>query len=183
MEEKFSTEYIKDVYLRNVDDIFGLCFSYLRNIHDCEDAVSAVFEKFINKKPIFETEKNEKAWLVVTACNQCKSMLRYSLRHPKIDISTVQEAEYWDNNENREMLELVMKLPEKYRIVLYLYFYIGYSLAEISKLTNVNESTVRSRLFYGKNKLKKLMGGNDYEKIQRTNGAYNPDAGPEGQNV
>lgn len=183
MEEKFSTEYIKDVYLRNVDDIFGLCFSYLRNFHDCEDAVSAVFEKFINKKPVFETEKNEKAWLVVTACNQCKSMLRFKVHHPKIDISTVQEDEYWDSYENREMLELVMKLPEKYRIVLYLHFYIGYSLAEISKLINVNESTVRSRLFYGKNKLKKLMGGNDYEKIQRTNGAYNPDRGSEGQNV
>lgn len=183
MTEEFNMDYVKDVYLRNVDDIFGLCFSYLRNIHDCEDAVSAVFEKLIKKKPVFETEKQEKAWLIVTACNQCKSILRFSLRHPRIDISTLQEQEYWDNTENREMLELVMKLPEKYRIVLYLHFFIGYSLSEISQLINVNESTVRSRLFYGKNKLKKILGGNEYEKIYRNDEAYPPDRRPEEQNA
>ncbi len=181
--EKFSTEYIRDVYLRNVDDIFGLCFSYMRNIHDCEDAVSAVFEKFISKQPIFENEKSEKAWLIVTACNQCKSMLRFKVRHPKIDISTIQEEEYWDNTENREMLELVMKLSEKYRIVMYLHFYIGYSLAEISKLINVNQSTVRSRLFYGKKKLKKILGGSDYEKIYGNDEQYSSDRGAKEQNA
>lgn len=183
MTEEFNIDYIKDVYLRNVDDIFGLCFSYLRNIHDCEDAVSEVFEKLIKKKPVFETERQEKAWLIVTACNQCKSMLRFSIRHPRIDISTIQEQEYWDNTENREMLELVMKLPEKYRVVLYLRFYIGYSYKEISELIGVNESTVRSRLFHGKNKLKKILGGNEYEKIYRNDEKCPTDRSPEEQNA
>ena len=47
MTDDYSTEYIKEIYERNVDDIYGICFSYLKNIHDCEDAVSAVFVKLM----------------------------------------------------------------------------------------------------------------------------------------
>ena len=36
MTDDYSTEYIKEIYERNVDDIYGICFSYLKNIHDCE---------------------------------------------------------------------------------------------------------------------------------------------------
>lgn len=175
MGEYYDSEHIKQIYERNVDDIYRLCFSYLKNSHDSEDAVSVVFEKLMKKQPAFMSQKQEKAWLVVTACNHCKSVLRFSLRHPKIDISDLPEQEYWDGRENADLLELVLSLPEKYRIVLYLYFYMGYTLSEISGIIKVNESTVRSRLFYGKKKLLKLMGGTDYEKIYRNDGAYKTD--------
>lgn len=178
-----SDEYIKEVYEQNVDDIYRLCFSYLKNIHDCEDAVSAVFVKLMKSKPFFENRQQEKAWLIVTACNQCKSMLRFSLRHPRVDISDLPEQEYWESTENSEMLELVFSMPAKYRIVLYLHYYEGYSLKEISELTKTNESTIRSRLFYGKKKLKKLIGGNEYEKICRNDGAYPPDPNAEKQHA
>ena len=68
MTDDYSTEYIKEIYERNVDDIYGICFSYLKNIHDCEDAVSAVFVKLMKNKPIFQSQKQEKAWLIITAC-------------------------------------------------------------------------------------------------------------------
>lgn len=179
MTENYDTEQIREIYERNVDNIYGLCFSYMKNIHDCEDAVSAVFEKLIKSKPAFESQKQEKAWLIVTACNQCKSMLRFTIRHPKVDISSLPEQEYWDKNENSEMLEAVLSMPEKYRVVLYLHFYEGYTLTEISSLTKTKESTVRSRLFYAKKKLLKLIGGKDYEKIYGNNGACTPDRLPE----
>jgi len=83
----------------------------------------------------------------------------------------------------QELLELVLSLPEKYRIVLYLYFFIGYSLAEISELIKVNQSTVRSRLFYGKKKLRKMIGGNEYEKIYGNDETYPPNRGTEEQNA
>lgn len=179
MAEDYSKEHIREIYERYVDDIYGLCFSYMKNVHDCEDAVSAVFEKLIKSKPIFESQAQEKAWLIVTACNHCKSVLRFSLRHPKIDISSLPEQEYWDKTENSEMLEAVLSMPEKYRTVLYLHYYEGYMLSEISHLIKVKESTVRSRLFYAKKKLLKLIGGKDYEKIYRNDGTYSPDGLPE----
>lgn len=184
MLEYYEREQIREIYERNVDDVFRLCFSYMKNIHDCEDAVSAVFVKLMQKKPEFKTLKEEKAWLVVTACNHCKDQLRFSLRHPKIDISELPEKEYWDNADNSELMEKVLSLPEKYRSVMYLHFFIGYSLKEISQLTKTNESTVRSRLFYGKKKLAKLLGGNEYEKkLYRNNESYIPDHRAEKQNA
>lgn len=179
MSENYSQEEVREIYERNVNDIYRLCFSYLKNVHDCEDAVSAVFVKLMKKHPVFQSEREEKAWLAVTACNQCKDMLRFSLRHPRVDISDLPEQEYWDSPENSEMLEIVFSLPEKYRVVLYLYFFMEYSLAEIAKMTKSNESTVRSRMFYGKKKLLKKLGGTEYEKIYRNDGTHLSNSGTE----
>lgn len=179
MTNDYNTEYVREIYERNVDDIYRLCFSYLKNTHDCEDAVSAVFVRLMSKKPVFQSYKQEKAWLVITACNYCKSVLRFSVRHPKVDIRDLPEQEYWENTENFEMLDIILALPEKYRTVLYLHYYEGYSLAEISRFIHVNESTLRSRLYYGKKKLLKAMGGTEYEKIYRNNASYLPDSKPE----
>lgn len=164
MAEQYDAEYVRAVYERHVDDVFRICFSYLQNVHDCEDAVSAVFIKLMKHQPQFFSEEQERAWLIVTACNHCKSLLRLSLRHPKVDISSLPEQKYWEDTEHSDLLKLVLSLPEKHRTVVYLHFFMGYSLAEIAKMMKVNESTVRSRLFHGKKKLLKMMGGNEYEK-------------------
>lgn len=158
-------EHFREIYQRHVDDIYRLCFSYLKNPHDCEDAVSAVFCKLMKKNPVFETPQQEKAWLVVTACNECKSMLRSLRRHPKLNISECPQQAVTNDFERCEMIDAIVSLPEKYSSVLYLHYYLEYSLAEIAKMTKQNPSTVRSHLFYGKRKLAQIIGGNDDEKI------------------
>ena len=60
-------EYFRQVYERHVDDIYRLCFSYLKNTHDCEDAVSVVFCRLMQKNSVFESLEQEKGWLIVTA--------------------------------------------------------------------------------------------------------------------
>ena len=159
-------EHFREIYERHVDDIYRLCFSYMKNPHDSEEAVSAVFCKLIKKSPVFETQEKEKAWLVVTACNECKSMLRALRRHPKVDISNLSEQSVSEESKYNDIIDAIISLPEKYSSVLYLHFYLGYSLKEIAKMTKQNESTVRSRLFYGKKKLASLIGGNDDEGVQ-----------------
>lgn len=159
-------EYFREIYQRHVDDIYRLCFSYLKNPHDCEDAVSAVFCKLMKKNPVFDSPQKEKAWLIVTACNECKSVLRARKRQPKIDISECPQQKATSDFERCEMIDAIVSLDEKYSSVLYLHYYLEYSLAEIAKMTKQNTSTVRSRLFYGKKKLAQIIGGNDDEKIQ-----------------
>lgn len=158
-------EYFREIYERNVNNVYRLCFSYLKNTHDCEDAVSSVFCKLMKKNPVFETLEQETAWLIVTACNECKSMLRSMRKHPKIDISDFPEQIVTSNFERCEMIDAIVSLPEKYSSVLYLHYYLGHSLTDIAKMTKQNVSTVRSRLFYGKRKLAAIIGGNDDEKI------------------
>ena len=159
-------EHFREIYERHVDDIYRLCFSYMKNPHDSEDAVSVVFCKLIKKSPVFETQEQEKAWLVVTACNECKSMLRALRRHPRVEISELPEQKGFEDTEHNDIIDAIISLPEKYSSVLYLHFYLGYSLKEIAKMTKQNESTVRSQLFYGKRKLASLIGGNDDEGVQ-----------------
>lgn len=161
--DQSNKERFREIYERNVNDVYRLCFSYLKNIHDCEDAVSSVFCKLIKKDPTFETAEREKAWLIVTACNECKSVLRSRRRHPKVDISELPQQTEISNFERCEMIDAIVSLPEKYSSVLYLHYYLDYSLADIAKMTKQNESTVRSRLFYGKKKLAGIIGGNDDE--------------------
>lgn len=156
-------EYYRLIYERNVDDIYRLCFSYLKNTHNCEDAVSAVFYKLMKKNPKFETTEQEKGWLVVTACNECKSMLRSFRKHSHTPIEEAPETAVTEDYEKQEIIELMMTLPEKYAFVIYLHFYMGYSLVDIAKMTKQKESTIRSRLFYAKKKLAKLLGGS-YEE-------------------
>lgn len=183
MMNQHDKEYFRQIYERNVNDVYKLCFSYLKNSHDSEDAVSMVFCRMMQKCPNFENTEQEKAWLMVTACNECKSILRSMKRHPKVDISDIPETAMTENYEKSEMLETIMELDEKYSSVLYLHFYLGYSLTEIAKITKQNTSTVRSRLFYGKKRLAAIIGGSCDEKIHRDNGNGNTIRGTEGQNV
>ena len=74
-------EYFREIYQRNVDDIYRLCFSYLKNPHDCEDAVSAVFCKLMKKNPVFDTPQKEKASLPIVVTDDGITMAEMAL-HP-----------------------------------------------------------------------------------------------------
>ena len=93
-------------------------------------------------------------------------MLRALRRHPRVEISELPEQKGFEDTEHNDIIDAIISLPEKYSSVLYLHFYLGYSLKEIAKMTKQNESTVRSQLFYGKRKLASLIGGNDDEGVQ-----------------
>lgn len=60
-------------------------------------------------------------------------------------------------NEHYEVLKAVMSLPDKYRLVVHLYYYEGYSVKEISGLISEKETTVQTRLMRARNKLKTLL--------------------------
>ena len=110
---------IIEIYERNVDMVYRICYSYLKNTMDTEDMVQNTFIKILDESVVFESHEHEKAWLIVTAKNLCKNHLKHWWqKREDIDgeiykISTDEKAE-------GDVLESVMKLPEKYRITLYL---------------------------------------------------------------
>ena len=61
--------------------------------------------------------------------------------------------------EQYEVLDAVLALPEKYRDVIYLHYYEGYSAAEIGRILNRKENTVYSLLSRGRAMLKETLGG------------------------
>lgn len=144
----------EEIYERRFDMVYRVCFLFMRNKSDTEDAVSAVFVKLIEQKRMFDSEEHEKAWLIVTACNICKNELRRKRRAhlPLETAEAVAEEAAVD-----ETLPVLLTLPETYKTVLYLYYYEGYTSVQTARVMRKNESTVRTYLVKGRAMLKERL--------------------------
>ncbi len=147
-------EEIAKIYNRQYNTVYRICFSFMKNSVDAEDMVQETFLKLISSKKQFESEEHEKAWLIVTAPNTCKDELRrWKRKLENIKSLFQQENVVWKEDES--VLEWVMDLPDKYKQVIYLYYYEGYSTSEIAGMLHCPESTVRNQLLRGRKILKK----------------------------
>lgn len=149
-------EEITRVYNKYVDTVYRVCFMMLKSASEAEDAVQNVFVKYINSGGDLETEEHIKAWLIVTAKNECKNMLKHWFRSKRTDLDDVAEPSY-ETREDSGVMEKVMSLEEKYRVPIYLYYYEGYSTAEISEMIGIKHSTLRTNMAKGREKLKMLL--------------------------
>ncbi|MDE7284529.1 MAG: RNA polymerase sigma factor [Lachnospiraceae bacterium] len=149
-------EEIAEIYERQVDTVYRVCFSFMKNASDAEDMVQETFLKLISCEKQFESPEHEKAWLIVTASNTCRDELRrWKRRLKNIICVSGQENENPADTEDDTILEWVMELPVRYKQVIYLYYYEGYRTPEIANMLHCSESTVRNRLLRGRKILKK----------------------------
>lgn len=145
---------LEAIYERRFDMVYRVCFLYMRNQSDTEDAVSTVFVKLLEQERIFDSEEHEKAWLIVTAQNVCKNELRRKRRrHLPIESAEGVAAETAVD----ETLPVLLSLPETYKTALYLYYYEGYTSAQAARVMRKNESTVRTYLAKGRAMLKQRL--------------------------
>ncbi|WP_257789698.1 RNA polymerase sigma factor [Clostridium isatidis] len=144
------------VYNSYFETVYRVCFMYLKNIQDTEDAVQSTFIKFLQYKGTFKNQEHIKAWLIVTASNNCKNFLKHWWRK-NINIDSLQEKFITFNEENKYIFEKIMNLPQKYKLIIYLYYYEGYKLKEIAEKLKMNDSTVRSYLRRGRNLLRNII--------------------------
>ncbi len=139
--------------LQTIMDIYGsmlfrICFVMLGNETDAEDAVQETMIKYLQKAPVFANSEHEKAWLITTAKNQCRDMLRFRLRHPQIDITYLEGVS--SDPSDSGILEALMSLPEKFRLVLTLYYVEEYRIEEIARIIQKTPSAVKMRLQKGR---------------------------------
>ena len=100
------------------DILFRICLITLGNVSDAEDVVQETMIKYLQKASDFENEQHEKAWLITVTVNQCKDILRYRKRHATVNIEEIKE--FANSEEESGILEALMKVPEKYRVVMVL---------------------------------------------------------------
>ncbi len=141
------------------DMLFRICFSILCNYADAEDAVSDTIIRYINKSPVFHDSEHKKAWLIKTASNICKDKHRFNKRHNHINLDDVQE--YYTEDNDKEILMCLLRLPDKYKYVIYLFYIEGYKTIEIAKILDISQSAVLKRLEYGRKLLKSEYERND----------------------
>lgn len=146
------------------DMIRRLCMLHLKNYADTEDIFQTVFLKYALSSVEFENKEHEKSWVIRVTLNACKDLLKSFFRKRTVSIDQVIEQPAPVPQDHRDVLEAVLSLPKKYKDVVYLYFYEGYTAPQISKILGKNVNTVYTLLTRSKKMLKTKLGGDDYEE-------------------
>lgn len=153
---------IEDIYRRYVDMLYRVAYSFMKNSADAEDMVQETFIRLLRSGTSFASEQHEKAWLIVTVSNLCKSALRSPWQR-RTGLDDMAEPPAAADATPDETLEAVLALPEDYKLPVYLFYYEGYPTAEIARMLGVAPATVRSRLNRARKKLKLTLGGDTYD--------------------
>ena len=145
------------------DMVRRLCMLHLKNYADTEDIFQTVFLKYALSSVEFESKEHEKAWMIRVTINACKDLLK-SFRKHTVSIDQLIEQPAPVPQDHREVLEAVLSLPKKYKDVVYLHFYEGYTAPQISEILGKNVNTVYTLLTRAKKILKTKLGGSEYEE-------------------
>ena len=137
------------------NSILRLAYSYLHNLADAEDILQDTLVQYLKTRPVLETPAHEKSWLLTVAANLSKNRISYNQVRQADELQEELAAE--EREDLSFVWEAVRALPEKYREVIHLFHYEGYSTAQIAKMLGRKESTVRSDLRRGRQRLKEIL--------------------------
>lgn len=141
------------------DTVKRICVLHLKNSSDTEDIFQEVFLKYALSSILFESKEHEKAWMIRVTINQCKDFMKSIFRRKTISLEEVVSLSDEQKEDYREVLEAVLTLPQKYKDVVYLYYYGGYSAVEIGEMLGKNVNTIYTLLARSREKLKEKLGG------------------------
>ena len=143
---------IEALFMRYKDDVYRLALSYTKSVQEAEDVCQTVFLKLMEQEKI-EPGK-ERAWLMQVTANRCKNVLRSSWwkqTAPMEDTLPAPEPEYTDT------WDMVMALPPKYRVLVYLRYYEELTTKEMAELLHISQSAVTTRLSRARQMLKEQL--------------------------
>ena len=142
------------------DMILRISCHYLCRSCDAEDVCQTVFLKYLSRSHKFESEAHEKAWIIRTTINVCKDLLKSAERRQTVALE--------DNlgvtappEPKSDLMDAVKRLPENYRVSIYLFYYEGYTAGEIGRLLGKRENTVCAYLTRGRKLLRRLLSSED----------------------
>ncbi len=154
-------EIFSQAYDRYADMLYRIAYLHTGNAAESEDILQDVFIKLIYNSPRFADDEHEKAWLIKVTVNKCRDFLKSSRRK---NMSLNEEIISDSNIEGDKILDIqskIISLKDKYKTVIYLFYYEDYSIKQISSCLKVSESTVKMRLKRAREILKKELS--DYE--------------------
>lgn len=136
---------------------------HLKNCADTEDIFQTVFLKYVQSQVSFENKEHEKSWFIRVTINACKDLLKNFFHSRVTSLEEILEIPSGMQDEHREVLEAVLSLPQKYREIIYLHYYEGYTAPEISRILNKKVNTVYTLLTRSRQMLREKLGGDEYE--------------------
>jgi RNA polymerase sigma-70 factor (ECF subfamily) len=159
------SEQIEYLMRRFGKNVIKIAYYHIRDIHIAEDICQEVFLRVYNSFHKFRGDSSYYTWIYRITVNLCKDYIKSAALRKILPFASVNDIERMHDDTNNlfesveggEIFNKVMKLPTKYRIVVSLYYFEGYSTKEIANMLKVNESNVRVRLHRGREKLKEVF--------------------------
>ena len=139
------------------DNLYAAAFSICKNAADAEDVVQDTFLQYYLSKKQFDDEKHVRYWILRVAINKAKNIQLSFRRKNETTLEEYIETLTFETPESRDLFAEVMKLPEKYRVVIHLFYYEDYSIKEIAKILKTSESNIKVRLSRGRTMLKESL--------------------------
>lgn len=140
--------------------MYHVAMSILRNEADSADAVQEALLKAFEKLDTLNEEKYFRTWLTRILIHECYQIQRKKKR-------LVPYEEYVEREPGKEdklytdLYDAIDDLPEDLRVAVTLFYIEGFSIAEIAKMLGSRENTVKTRLYRGRNQLRKILGGKE----------------------
>jgi len=166
---KSTCEPIEEIVERLIDcygtDVYKIAFLYMKDQQLAEDVFQEVFYKVMQSYRKFKHDSSEKTWLIRITINTCKDFLKQNWFRRVTTFGTTEEyVDGLDKSRNinksefdEELYELILKLPLKYKSVILLFYYEDLTLEEVASTLKLPSGTVQSRLFRGRQRLKKMI--------------------------
>ena len=148
---------VEELTERYRDNLFAVAFHVCKNAADADDIVQETFLQYYVTKKEFDSEAHIRAWLIRVAVNKAKNVNRSFWRQHKVPLEEYMESLVFETQKEETLFETVMKLPQKYRIIIHLYYYEDYSVREIGEILSLKESNVKVRLSRGLKLLKEAL--------------------------
>ncbi len=148
---------LEGVVNRYQKSLYAVAYSVCRNSHDAEDVVQETFLQYLRNKGEFDSEDHVRAWLIRVAINRAKNRVR----SPFSRVAPLEEDQWADKaSESRsiDLLDAVMRLPQRYRIPLHLFYYEDYSIRDIARILRISEGATKTRLSRARVALRKTLG-------------------------
>lgn len=138
-------------------NLYAAAFNVCRNAEDAEDVVQDTFIQYYASKKEFDSEQHIRAWLIRVAINKAKNMNLTFWRRNKMSLEDYMETLVFETPESEELFGAVMHLPDRYRIVIHLFYYEDYTVHEIAGILKLSESNVKVRLSRGRALLREKL--------------------------
>ena len=144
----------EEIVMKYENLLYRTALSITGNREDALDMFQETFIRWIMKRPEFESDEHEKAWLLRVVINLSRNLVKSAAHRTSCELLDIYPAE---TREEEGLIQEVMKLPEKIREVIYLYYYEEYNSREIGEILGENVSTIRTRLSRGRTLLKQVL--------------------------
>lgn len=147
------------------DTVYRIAFNITKNSHDAYDVVQEVFLRLIKNRKKIKDSGHLKAWLIRVTVNCARTSAKRASKNAALSLDEISEIIPANEEKSETLLAYVFALPEKYRTVLYLFYYEDMKISDISNTLGISESAVKLRLRRGREKLKAILERESYNEF------------------